>query len=801
MSYLAWIFRVAHRTWAQAPLLTLIAVGTLAVGVGVTTAVYSVVSGVLLNLLPWPERQRTVVLDSLRPLQGSEGQNSTAGQLLDWRGQADSFEGIVASRYGVASLTDLDQSESVVGPQVSAEALSLLGVRPLLGRTFEPADALPDASLVVVLSQGLWERRYDADPGIVGRSIEIGGLPATVVGVLQREQFFPGPWAELLMPLKVPPGGASRAERDLEVFAVLRSGVGLRQAQAQMSLISERLARQYPETDAGWTVRVRLLADALPGGARLRAALAVGMGAVGLVLGIACANVANLLLARANARQKEVATRCAVGASRGQIIVQLLSESSVLGLLALPIALLVGWATLQFFLTLVPPTIPWVQHIFRFDAPVLLFACGASAVTIALFGIVPALHAARVDLQRVFSETGGRGSSGASTWVRSTLGVLQIGLAISLLATAAVLVRSFNALQARDSGVDAEKILATSLQLPSSRYSTPAQWLEFQREVLEGVRTPSTSAVGITSSLPFGAPGRRQPLSIESWPATEKEEPSALWASVSRDYFLALGLAVLDGRPLGPEDRADGVATAWVNQTLAKRYFGGELDAVGRRIELLGRSREIVGVVSDYRNIGMREPPAPQVFVPFDQEPSPSIGLVVRTEGAFGTLASTVRRALREIDADLPLAQMLTMEQRIENDIWGSRFLQRVMVFMSAVALLIAAFGVYAVVNYTTVQYEREFAIRMALGAAPLRIALGVLRQLGWLVSLGSAVGLLLTLALRPVLQGIVYNDSTWSLATFLLITGLLGSAALAAAVPPTARAMAVDPINVLRKS
>jgi putative ABC transport system permease protein len=800
MRYLAWILGRAHRAWVEAPLLSAVAIGTLAVGVGVTTAVYSVVSGVLLNLLPWPERERTVVLDSVRPLQGSEARNSTAGQLLDWREQADSFQGIVASRYGRASLTDLDESESVVGPQVSVEALSLLGVRPLLGRTFEPADALPDASLVVMLSQGLWERRYGGNPGIVGGLIEIEGLPATVVGVLRREQFFPGPWAELLMPLKLPPGGASRTERDLDVFAVLRAGVAVQQAQAQMSLISERLARQYPETDAGWTVRVRMLADALPGGARLRAALVVGMAAVGLVLGIACANVANLLLARANARQKEVATRCAVGASRGQIIVQLLSESSVLGLLSLPIALFVGWGTLQFFLTLVPPTIPWVQHIFRFDQPVLLFACGASAVTIALFGIVPALHAARVDLQRVFNESGGRGSSGASTWVRSTLAVLQIGLAISLLATAAVLVRSFNALQARDSGVDAGKVLATSVELPSARYSTPAQWLEVQREVLEEVRAPSASAVGITSSLPFGIPGERQPLSIESWPA-EKEQPSALWASVSSDYFLALGLAVLDGRPLGPEDRPEGVATAWVNQTLARRYFGSERDALGRRIDFLGRDREIVGVVSDYRNVGMREPPAPQVFVPFAQEPSPSIGLVVSTEGVPGTLASTVRRALREIDADLPLANLLTMEQRIEDDIWGSRFLQRVMVFMSAVALLIAAFGVYAVVNYTTVQYEREFAIRMALGATPLRIALEVLRQLGWLVALGSAVALLLTLALRPVLQGIVYNDSTWSLATFLLITGLLASAALVAAVPPTLRAMSVDPMNVLRKS
>jgi putative ABC transport system permease protein len=792
--------RLAGRTWLRTPLVAATAIGTLALGVGVTTAVFSVVSGVVMNAVPWSDPDRLVLVQSKRLRQSSDPQPTSRAEFLDWEAQAESFDGLIAAEFAVTSITDGDDDGLIVdGQRVTANSIALLDVGLLHGRPFSPRDVEADAPPVAILSHGLWERRYGSDPSLVGRTIEIDDLPVTVVGVLRSDQFFTGPGTQVLRPLRIVPG-ESRTERTLFVLGLLAPGATRERAQNDLTLIAQRLEQQYPESQSGWTVDVRPVSELLGGNERTRRGLGVMLAAVVFVLLIVCANVANLLLARSASRGKEMATRSAVGASRGQIMLQLLLESAWLAALALPLGLLIGRGVLELFLGLVPSTVTWMDQILRFDRPVLLFALGASAATVVIFGLMPALQASRVDLQRALKEGGGRGATAARPWVRQVLAITQLGLAIALLSTAALMVESFNALQARDPGIDTEKLLVSGVSLPASRYPTPAHWREFQESLLRSLEeAPGIESVGTVNFPPFGYPGERIAFSLEGRPLLpDAEIPTALYGNASPEYFRTLGLEVLSGRGIVSEDRDGGVPVTVINAALAQRYFPDE-SPLGRRIVIRETSREIVGVVSDFHNVGLRDPPIPHVFVPFAQDPWPTLGIVLRSQSDPSALAPAVRTALRQLDAALPFPGFFAMAQRIENQIWTARFVQRVMLLMGVVALLLAALGVYAVISYSTAQRSQEFAIRAALGAEPRGMATLVLRQASMLALGGTLLAFGITSLLRPLLAGLLYNGKSWDPLVFVGIAIALAAVALIAAAQPALRATQTDPMDALR--
>ncbi len=793
--------RWALRSWTRAPFLAATAILTLALGVGVSTAVYSVVSGALLNVVPWSDPDRLVVLEARRLEESTQGQGAAPGMFLDWREQARAFEGLAALQYWRFNLTDGDDGGvAVEGRLVSADSFDLFEIKPAMGRGLVPADGEPGAPRVAVLSHGLWRRRYGEDSSVVGRQIQIDGEPTTIVGILGEEQFFLAPPDQLVMPLRIDPAAASRTDRSLFVMGLLRTGATLDQAQRDMELVIERLATEYPASDAGWSVRVRWLSDVFAGGDRATASMLLLLAAVIFVLLIVCANVANLLLARSAARIKEMATRAAVGGSRGQLARQLLLENALLALLAFPLALLVARGVRDFFLTQVPPYMGWMAMVMRFDLPVIGFAIVATLATVLLVGVVPAWQASRVDLQSALKEGGGRGASAGRPWVRQLLAVAQLGLAISLLSTSLLMVESMRRVQTRDPGFDVERVLVTEVQLPKARYPSEEHWREFERRAIaELSRVQGADAVASVDFPPYGFPGPLAAFEIEGEVTLpDKSAPSALVHTVSTQYLDALGLDLRRGRGIADSDEGSSVPIAIVNRTLAERYFGQE-GSLGRRIRVAGSWREIVGVVEDYPNRSLRDPIEPLLLIPFSQRPHPSLGFVLRTSRDPLALASGVRAAMRQLDPQLPTLDVFEMEQRMENQLWGPRLVQSVMWILSQVALLLAAMGVYAVISYGTSQRAQEFAIRAALGAEPGQVALLVLRQAALLSAFGVLVALGLSIALSPLLARMLYAGTGWSVLQFGGIAAVLAFVALVAAGEPAWRAMRSDPMGALR--
>jgi putative ABC transport system permease protein len=798
MSAVVWNLQLAGRSWKQARLLAATAVGTLALGIGMGTAIFSVASGVLLNAVPWPKRDRAVAIESRR-LKGGESEDVTTAAFLDWRAQSRSFAGLAASQYWPVNLTDGGQTILVEAPRISVNSLELVGVQPALGRSFTEQDAEPGAPPVAILSHSLWKQRYGADSGLIGRSIEIDGQKVAVVGILPDGQFFPGPWASLVTPLQLRLGEVSRTERILDVVGVLRPGVALPDAQSEMRVIADRLAQQYPESDEGWSVRLVPVTERIGGGQRTRSGIALLLGAVGFLLLIVCANVANLLLLRGAARAKELATRSAIGASQRQIALQLLAEAAVLGMLALPLALGIGWILLQYLVTLVPPSLSWMARVLRFDAPVMGFAFAATAITLLIFSLIPVLQTLRLDLQRALKEGGGRGASAARPWLRQALAVTQLALGISLLAASGLIVERFSRLQASDPGFDPENLVVMTVRLPEAKYSSAEVRRDFLDALLASLaRLPGVEQVGSVSAPPFGYPGTRREFVVSGESTPEEDRPSALWSDVSAEYARTLGLNLVEGRSFAPEDRFGGLPVAAVNLALAKRYFGGA-NALGKAIEVGGEIRQIVAVWSDYRNAGMRNEPVPHIFVPSDQAPSARIGLVIRTAQIPALLSAPARAALQDLDAALPFPGLETMEQRIDADLWSALFLEQMMLLLSGIALLLAALGVYALVSYGVHQRSQEFAIRCAIGASPGDLARSVLLQAMRMALLGTALACVFTILLWPILRRLLLDGTSWVPIFFGGSALLLTVVAVAASLAPALRAARADSMLALR--
>ncbi len=568
--------RYGARTLIRSPGFTVVATVTLALGIGATAAEFSIFNQVVLNPVPWEHPESIVTLSESNLRQDASRRDVSTAKYPEWREQARSFDDLVAVRWMRFNLTESDQLDVLEGGQTTPNALSVLGIRPFLGRGFLTEEAEPGAAPVAMLSYRTWQLRFGADPAIVGRAIDVDGEPVTIVGVFSKYQWFPWHDSELVTPLRGTAKDLSRTDHALRVYGRLAPGVSIEQATSEMEVVARRLADQYPETDADWTARVEYTRDIFWYAAGQRAVF-VALTAFGIVLLIACGNVANLQLARGAARQKEIAIRSALGASRAQIVRQLTVESVLLALVSLPLSFFVTRWALDWMTGLMPAdSMATLEQIIRMDLVALAFIAVVSLSSVLLFGLAPALKASQMDLTSSLKQGGERGSRGAGGQkLRSSLVVAQIALSMGLLVSAGLVIQWTIRLQSIDAGFPTENLLTTRLELPKQRYPEVEDWRTFQQELVAGIEAlPGVRTASTIASMPFGGSATRD-FAIRGRPVGPQEEPPlARWSNVSPDYFDTLGLRLLQGRGFLESDRETSVPVLVVNELLARRYFG-----------------------------------------------------------------------------------------------------------------------------------------------------------------------------------------------------------------------------------
>ena len=792
--------RQAFRSLRRAPAFTLAAVATLALGIGANTAIFSAVNGVLLHPLAYPDPDRLVVIWGRHTTIGQE--TASLPDFLDWRAQARSFERLGAIANTRFNVTGTAEPEVVNGGIATASLLRVFGVAPTVGRGFRDDEERGGAARVAMLGEGYWRRRFGAEPDIVGSRILLSGVPHTVVGVVPAQLRLERP-VDVWTPLATDSTRPRRADF-LTVFGRLRHGVPLDRAQQEMTTIMRRLEAQYPESNAGWGAEVVGLREQMIG--EIRPALLVFMGAVGLVLLVACANVANLMLARAAGRTREVTIRSALGASRTRLAGELLLESMLLALLGGVLGLLLALWGIEGLRSLGPDTIPRVDEI-GLDPRVLGFALALSLVTGLLFGLAPVWRMARRNLHEGLAG-GSRSVAGGSgiQRARSALVLGEVALAFVLLAGASLLLRSFERLQQVDPGFAADQVLTARVTLPRISYPEEERWLAFGRGLLARTATePGVRSAALVSDAPLGDSPPYGSFEIqggETPPPGAVQDAAVFTASAT--YFETLRIPLVRGRLFEESDRAGGQDVALVSESAAQRYWRGR-DAVGTRITFGDPSdpevrwMTVVGVVGDVLHDRLNEQAYPQIYVPFEQSPERSMVLVARTSGDPLAMVPAVRRAIEGLDSDLPLADVSTLEERKVVSLARPRVNATVLGGFALAALVLAAVGIYGVVAYGVVQRTRELGIRMALGAGGSTLLRMVIRQGMMPVLGGMAVGLVGALAGGRLLRGLLFGVGTGDPATLTLVTGFLVAVALAAMYLPARRASRSDPMLALR--
>ncbi len=793
---------------------TAVAVLTLALGIGANTALFSVVSAVLLRPLPFPEPDRLVSVVSMR-LRENAPDNASYPDFADWRAQNHVLARMAAFHTDSFTLTGQGEAAHIPGAVVSADLFSLLGVNPALGRPFLPDDDKlggTNGGFSIILSHRLWRERFGADPGIVGRTISLDNRSFTVVGIMPPGFQFPvqsGPvdfWITMAVEFLAPPGGKSMAEQRgahyLDVIARLKPHVSRAQAQAEMNTIVSALNKQYPE-NAPRGIRIVPELDRLVGD--VRPALLILLAAVGCVLLIACANVANLLLARGTARQKEMAVRGALGAGRGRMIRQLLTESGVLAALGGALGATLALWGIPFLIRLVPQDIPRLADV-HLDGPVLLFTALLSLLTGVLFGLAPALQVSRSNFLEPLKE-GGRGSSESLRHhrIRNALAVGGVAVAAVLLVGATLLLQSLLRLQRIDPGFNPHHVLTFKVDLPYVRYSDLRQ-TEFFRQALQrlnhlaGVR--SASAV-----LPLPLDGNEISTSfdIAGQPMAEANQPRTNYSWTEPAYFRTLGIPLLSGRDFTWADDLQATPVVIINATLAKRFFPGQ-NPLGRRIKpQIGNGysappmREIVGIVADVKQTGLTGEPYPEVYVPLAQSPLGSMLIVIRTEVDPSSVVGPVRKGIAAMDRDLPIYGLKTLDQYCGQSLAQPRFYSLLLGLFAALALVLAAVGLYGVISYSVTRRTHEIGVRMALGAERKDVLRLVVSQGLKLALAGVALGIIGAFGLTRFLMSLLYGVKPTDPATFIVVALVLGGVALAACYLPARRATNVHPVEALR--
>jgi len=804
--------RFGARVLAKHKGFTAVAVITLALGIGANTAIFSVVHELLLRPLPYKDPERVVMLWE-RPPTGMGGGPASRANFRGWREQSTAFEGMAAFTDRSLALTgDGGEPEDVTVQLATPELFGVLGVEPLIGRALTAEDSQPNAPPVVVLSHGLWQKRYGGDPNVLGKGVTLNGVPVTVVGVMPqgfrwhiRTRSNTGRPAEVWSVLSMPTEGeANTRGRFLSVVARLKEGATLEQAQTEMKTIAARLAEDSPRYNKSWSAEVVPLREQLVG--NVRPALLVLLGAVGFVLLIACVNVANLMLSRAAARQKEIALRTALGARRLRVVRQLLTESLLLSLLGSALGLLVAWWGIGALVAISPRDVVNLQGV-GLNLTVLGWTLIISLLTGVVFGIAPALEATRVDLSDALKE-GGKGSGGQgarSNRLRGALVVVEVALALVLLVSAGLLVKSFARLRQVDAGFNAENVLTMAARLPGGKYSEDEQVVNYFRQATERIKTlPGVRAVGTVNYLPLhGGVGARTSYTIEGRPELPPDQRLSTIVRVSDgDYFKAMGVPLLRGRNFTEREEAEARHVVLISESLARQHFPGE-DPIGRRIIVPMSENpaptEIIGVVGDVKYETLTDEAQPTVYLPLPELTYPFMTFVVNTAGDPAELAPAVRRELAAIDPDQPISDVQTLTQVMADTVGRARFNTLLFGLFAVLATALAAIGIFGVMNYSVAMRTRELGLRMALGAQPSRVLLLVLRQGLVLTLVGIGIGLAGAFALTRVMSSLLFGVEATDPTTFAAIVLLLALVSLIACYIPARRATRIDPLIALR--
>jgi putative ABC transport system permease protein len=798
--------RFALRTMLKHPAFSAIAIVTLALGIGCSTAIFTVVDAALLRGLPYKSPDGLYHLWEQTPKREFPKREFSYPDYQDYQ-QNNVFEGIAAYSGSGAILSASGESESVAAPIVSANFFSVLGVDPILGRTFQPGEDSPGGPNLVVLTYGFWQRKFGGDPGVIGRALTINGQSFTVIGVLPQSFQYALKSNDIWLPYQPTQQTLStRSGHSTNLIARLKPGVSETQAQSELSIIASRIEKEHNQSHAGTSVRLVPLKEEIVG--KVKPTLFVLLAAVGLVLLIACANVARLLLTRSLSRQKEVAIRSALGASRWRVVRQLLTESVLLSLIGGVLGLAIAYWGVPAIVRVLPPAqqlvMPFLKTL-HFDATVLAFSFGLSLLTGIVFGLVPALQSSRLDLGEVLKEGGRQSSAGVGHRLRSAMVVTEIALAVVLLVGAGLLMKSLYRLLQTNVGFQTENLLAVGYVLPSAKYQQINQVVAFNDQVQERVRTvPGVVSAGIVDVLPLTG-GNTTRFSIDGDPLPPPgQDTEANIRRVSDTYFQTLGVPLLTGRMFEPRDgNPNSPGVVIINKSMADRMFAGR-EPVGMRLRYTTAQVPpdlIIGVVGDVKITGLDEAIKPVLYFPMRQSPSVLASLVTRTHGDPATLGTAIRNEIRNVEPDVAIRNLRTMDEMIAQTpaSFMRRFPALLMSIFAGVALLLASIGIYGVISYSVSQQTHYIGVRMALGASSFDILKMILKQGMLLALLGVGIGVLAALALMRLLRTLLFEVSTTDVVTFALVTVVLLLVALLACYLPARRATKVDPLIALR--
>ena len=809
MDSLGWLesflqdLRYGLRQMLHNPGFALVAVLTLALGIGANTAMFSVLEAVVLRQLPYPQPRQLARLYEGNPQKGFPRFAVSPPNFLDWQAQNHTFAYLAALNRETRTLTGHGDPVRLRTLVATADLFRVYGVEPALGRGFSAQDAQIGHQHVVVLSHATWRSLFGSDPGVLGKSVMLDGTAYTVIGVMPADFRWPAP-SDAALPLAFPADiGRQRGAHYLQVFGRLKPGVSVTEGRNDIENISRRLAQQYPDNAGGWEGVVLPMREAMVGD--VGSALWVLLGAVSLLVLIACANIANLLLARANGRNREIAVRSALGASRGRVMRQLLAESLLLASMGAAAGVLLARWTLQLVVRLGPKNIPRLDQV-SLDSTVLLFALGTAIATAFLFGLIPAWKAARTELVNSLRQSGVGTGSRDSTRMRAALVTAEVALSLMLLTGAGLLIRSFARLASTDPGFDAANVMTFDLSLPGSRYHDSGSIARLQEALLQKLQAiPGVTAAAATSCVPMSFNDFSSSFEVAGAPPIKPEnQPSMQVRVISPAYFRSLRIPLLRGREFSDADRLGAPRVLLISQTAARTFFPKE-DPIGKYLKFGAQGGyeriegTVVGMVADVRDFGLDAPAPPTAFAPIAQAGWGDFSVLVRTEGATAGAAETVRGAVQSLDRDLPVGDISSVQDVAAATLAPRRFYMLLLSLFSGLALVLAAVGMYGVIAYSVSQRSHEIGVRLALGANRGRVLAMIVREAFVLLAMGMAIGIVAALALSRVLRGMLVGVSAADPLVYVAVGLLLALVALLACVVPARRATRVDPMVALR--
>jgi putative ABC transport system permease protein len=791
--------RYGVRMLAKKPVFSIIAIVTLALGIGANTAIFSVINAVLLRALPYHNSARLVALSTRDP--GGDNDGLSSPELQDYQTRMTSLEDLAGFQSQSVNLTGGERPERVRGAFVSSNFFKVFNLPPLVGRTFAEGEDRQGAEKLAVVNEKMWRERLQSDQNLGAKKLILNGEPYSVIGVVTSDFKQPfDPDVEVWMPMSHYPGNKGQREwRALFGMGHLKPGATLEQTQAEATMIAGQLAQAYPKENASRGARVELLRELMVRG--IRPMLWLLFAAVGVILLIACANLANLLLARGLARQKEIAVRAALGAGRWRLIRQLLTETTLIALIGGTGGLLIAYWGL-FALLKLPQNFVNAEEA-TLDTRVLLFALGVSVITGWLFGLVPALQLAKPQLQSFLKE-GARGSGEGSRWnrVRSAFVVVQVALSLLLLVSAGLLIRSFDKLLRVDVGFKTERLLTLEYRLPRTKYKEAAAQWNFHRQVVERLQeVPGVQSASLVRGLPFSGNGGTVAITLPDREVPQKgAEPQVMFNTAMPNYFETIGIPLLKGRLFGKEDQANTPAVVVINRTMAERFWPNQ-DPLGKQVKLVEdeSTATVIGVVGDAKHYWLEEEQRPQMYDVYSQDPGIFATVVLRTSVDPLSLTEQVRQAIWKVDADQPMWKIRTVEFLVNRSTADRKFLMALMGIFAVLALMLTIIGLYGVISYLVNQRTQEIGIRMALGAQMGDILRMVLKQGMVLVLTGVALGLTAAWLLTRLMSRLLYQVSATDPLTFAGIAALLITVALLACYIPARRATKVDPLVALR--